>query len=104
MARKFLTPLALPTLTEPPGSAFLGTIYFDVNTNLIKVYNGTGWIAVGGVSADDAILDHTHNYDGGIDFVSYGTLVDSSKFLADGGGASTTFFNVTFDGGDASDS
>lgn len=103
MARKFLTPVTLPALSQEPSSGIRGTIYFDINTNLIKVYNGAFWESVGGVSAANGILDHTHNYDGTIDLIKYRTLADANKFVADGGSASDSNIIETLDGGDAYD-
>lgn len=105
MARKFLTPVTLPTLATDPASPETGTMYYNTVNNVIKVYNGDAWMNVGGgVSAALGILDHTHDYEGNIFSVSYATMVEQNKFFADGGSATTETFSVTWDGGNASGS
>lgn len=104
MAKRFLTPVALPSLSSDPITTVTGAMYFNSVISKIKVYNGTGWESVGGVSADAGLLDHTHDYNGDIYTVQYGTLVSENKFSADGGSASVDSFAVTWDGGDASGS
>jgi hypothetical protein len=47
MARKFLTPLAPPSLPEDPESGTSGAIYYNTEFNVLKFYNGATWQAVG---------------------------------------------------------
>jgi hypothetical protein len=104
MAKRFLTPIALPSLSSDPFTTTAGALYFNSTDSTLKLYNGTAWVNVGGVSADEGLLDHTHDYDGRIYSVQYGTLVSENKFTADGGSSLTDSFAVTWDGGDASGS
>lgn len=47
MARKFLTPLAPPSLSTDPSSSIAGAIYYNTSDNVLKFYNGTAWQAIG---------------------------------------------------------
>ena len=63
MARRFLTHLdmsgnqilnasfeKLTTANEPTTGLFEGRIYYNTNLDLLKVYDGTQWIAVGAIT------------------------------------------------------
>ena len=43
---KFYNTLALPTLTSNPTNITSGSMYFNPNTNVLSVYNGTSWKTV----------------------------------------------------------
>ncbi len=47
MARKFLTPIATPTLSSDPATGVTGAIYYNTTSNVLKFYNGTTWQTVG---------------------------------------------------------
>ena len=47
MARKFLTPVAPPSLASDPASGVSGAIYYNTTSNVLKFYNGTTWTAIG---------------------------------------------------------
>ena len=48
MAKKFLTPVAPPSLASDPASGVAGAIYFNTTSNALKFYNGTSWELIGG--------------------------------------------------------
>lgn len=47
MAKKFLTPIAPPSLASDPASGVNGAIYYNTTSNVLKFYNGTTWTAIG---------------------------------------------------------
>lgn len=47
MSRKFLTPIAPPSLSSDPAQALAGAIYFNTSSNVLKFYNGTEWTEIG---------------------------------------------------------
>ena len=47
MAKKFLTPIAPPQLASDPASGVNGAFYYNTNSNVLKFYNGTAWVAIG---------------------------------------------------------
>lgn len=94
MARKFLTPLTPPSLSSDPASAIVGSIYYNTSSNLLKFYNGTAWVPL--TSSSNTVTEHTHDYDGNINYV--GTLQYSSTNLFDGGSPSSVF-ESSMDGG-----
>ena len=81
-----------------PSSPDQGDVYFDTSENVIKMYNGSIWSDVGGPKA---LLDHVHNYDGGVGYLNYGIFVNNSIATYDAGNASSTSFNDIIDGGNA---
>lgn len=44
MAKKFLTPLAAPSLSSAPSGAVQGWVYFDTTTQKFRVYTSSGWV------------------------------------------------------------
>jgi hypothetical protein len=87
LARKFLTPVQLPTGSASPASGVLGSLFYRSDLSQIVFYNGTEWVALStGTNADPV--------DGGSSF-GYLSVVD-------GGSASTTEFEAVLDGGNAS--
>lgn len=85
-------------LSEAPSSPVKGQVYFNTVENVIKMYNGTSWSDVGGPKA---LLNHIHNYDGTVGYVSIGEFVPDSVTAYDAGGAYSTTFNDILDGGGA---
>jgi hypothetical protein len=47
VARKYLTPIAPPTLSSDPATGVTGAIYYNTTSNVLKFYNGTTWTAIG---------------------------------------------------------
>jgi hypothetical protein len=47
VAKKYLTPIAPPSLASDPASGVTGAIYYNTTANVLKFYNGTTWTAVG---------------------------------------------------------
>ena len=47
MAKKFLTPVAPPSLASDPASGVAGAIYFNTTLNVLKFYNGSSWTEIG---------------------------------------------------------
>lgn len=47
MAKKYLTPIAPPSLASDPASGVNGAIYYNTTANVLKFYNGTAWTAIG---------------------------------------------------------
>lgn len=99
MAKRFLTPIQLVTLEEPPANPLIGQIYFNLNEQTIKAYNGTVWYDVAGPKA---ILEHMHGSDNQVSEVSYADYVDDDRVFADSSSSSATFIDDFLDGGNAS--
>jgi len=51
VAKKFLTPVAPPSLASDPASGVTGSIYYNTTANVLKFYNGTTWTAIGSGTA-----------------------------------------------------
>jgi hypothetical protein len=47
VAKKYLTPIAPPSLASDPASGVNGAIYYNTTANVLKFYNGTTWTAIG---------------------------------------------------------
>jgi len=47
VAKKYLTPIAPPSLASDPASGVNGAIYYNTTSNVLKFYNGTTWTAIG---------------------------------------------------------
>lgn len=47
MAKKYLTPIAPPSLASDPASGVNGAIYYNTTANVLKFYNGTAWTVIG---------------------------------------------------------
>jgi hypothetical protein len=99
MAKRFLTPIQLATLDAPPASPSVGQIYYNLNEQTIKAYNGVVWYDVAGPKE---ILEHTHGIDGIVDEVSYGDYVDEDRVIADSSNVNANFIEDYIDGGSAS--
>jgi hypothetical protein len=46
MARKFLTPIGAPSLSQDPSSGVIGSIYYNNDQGLLKFYDGTAWVQI----------------------------------------------------------
>jgi hypothetical protein len=46
MARKFLTPIAAPSLSQDPSTGVIGSIYYNNDDNLLKFYDGASWVEI----------------------------------------------------------
>lgn len=100
MAKRFLTPLQLATLDEPPANPVAGQIYFDTFHGVIKAFNGQLWYDVAGPRE---ILEHTHDSSSGlVDTVEYANYVDDFRIIADNALANSSFIEQIIDGGGAS--
>lgn len=96
---------SIQALNQAPASPARGDIYFDIQENTIKFYNGTIWHDVGGPKS---LLDHQHySEDGLVRHVDYGQYVSELNYVVsmDGGTASTVYAsapnNDIIDGGSA---
>ena len=105
MAKKYLTPIAPPSLASDPASGVNGAIYYNTTSNVLKFYNGTIWYDVAGPKE---LLDHQHYAgEGLVRHVDYGQYVDELNYIVsmDGGTASTSYAsapnNDIIDGGSA---
>lgn len=85
MARKFLTPIGLPTGTSNPQSAAKGELFYRSDLNAIFIFNGTDWAPQADATTITNIL------------VEYGLLV------GDAGAPESTAFTATISGGTPSD-
>jgi len=56
MAKRFLTPINLPSRTTDPATASDGDFYFNTSLNTIRVYYGSAWNAI---SSDSIIVSDT---------------------------------------------
>lgn len=100
MAKKFLTPIGLPSGTSNPASAEEGELFYRSDENSIYIYNGAQWVPQADTTAITNVL------------VEYGVLngdagnPESSSFTAtvSGGSPSDNTFVTTYEGGEPSSS
>ena len=96
MAKKFLTPIGLPSGTSNPASAEEGELFYRSDLNAIFIFDGTSW----NPQADSTTITNI--------LVEYGILVgdagspESSSFTAtvSGGGPADNTVTTTYEGGD----
>jgi hypothetical protein len=86
MARKFLVPLGLASLSSDPAGTSVGEVYFNSTTLQVRIYNGSAWIDLSGGAAQLKI-------DGGTPGAFYGGTP------AVEGGEPSSIFTVSYDGG-----
>jgi hypothetical protein len=101
MAKKFLTPIQ-PVVLDTDPSGFEGLLYYNSSTKTMRFHNGTDWSDVGAVTS---LIQHTHSANGDrlIDTIPYPFIYTADNLeVYDGGGASTTVFQETINGGSAS--
>ena len=46
MARKFLTPIAAPSLFQDPSTGIAGSIYYNNDQGLLKFFDGSAWVEI----------------------------------------------------------
>ena len=98
MAKKFLTPIGLPSGTSNPSSAEEGELFYRSDLNAIYIYTGTDWVPQADATTVTNIL------------VEYGLLAgdagspESASFTAtvSGGGPGDNTVTTTYEGGDPS--
>lgn len=81
MAKKFLTPIGLPSGTSNPSSATEGELFYRSDLNAIYIFNGTDWIP----QADSSTI--------------VGILTEFGLLGGDSGTPQTTSFTSTVSGG-----
>jgi hypothetical protein len=88
MGKKALVPINVLSSSVEPSGQYDGDVYFNSLSQSFFVYNGVSWLE---------FLPNTQpiTEDGGVVGSSYETTA------LDGGSASTTDFETTFDGGNA---
>lgn len=85
-------------LYDAPPSPEVGSVYFNISENTIKLYNGTEWYDVAGPKS---ILEHDHEINGLVSSVEYGNYVSEDKIFANAGTTSSTYQDNYIDGGGA---
>lgn len=100
MAKRFLTPINLPSRTTDPATASDGDLYFNTSLNIIKVYYGSAWNAI---SSESIIVSDTppasptegqlwYESDSGDLFIRYdNTWVQTGGGGGGGGGSSVLY-------------
>ena len=88
MSRKALVPINVLSSGVEPTGRYDGDVYFNSLSQSFFVYNGVSWIEF--LPNIQPVTE-----DGGVVGSSYDT------YTLDGGSASTTDFETTFDGGNA---
>lgn len=120
MARKYLTPIAPPSLASDPEGGTVGAIYFNTSLNLLKLYTGSTWITLASTAsaATANSVQIVNEYasspvNGTIAFntttnsfaIAYNNIWNEIAYRSeaqspiDGGGASTMSFDLILDGG-----
>lgn len=100
MAKKFLTPIGLPSGTSNPASAEEGELFYRSDENSIYIFTGAQWVP----QADATAVTNQ--------LVEFGLITgeggdpDSSAFTAtvSGGSPSDNTFVTTYEGGEPSSS
>jgi hypothetical protein len=85
MAKKFLTPVGLPSGTGNPGTGSEGELFYRSDLQAIFMFNGTEWLP-------QANADTVFNI-----------LADFGLIGGDSGSPQTSAFNSTISGGSPSD-
>ncbi len=98
MAKKFLTPVGLPSGTSNPATGSSGDLFFRTDLSQIVVYDGSAWVSAAGVDAE-AVVDILAEFGlvGGDSGAPATTTYISN---VDGGTPSTQTFTVDYSGGD----
>ncbi len=99
MAKRFLTPIQLATLDAPPVSPSVGQIYYNLQEQTIKAFNGVVWYDVAGPKS---MLEHIHGQDNQVEEVYYADYVDEDRVIADSSTSTANFIDDYIDGGSAS--
>jgi hypothetical protein len=100
MAKRFLTPINMPSRTTDPATASDGDLYFNTSLNVIKVYYDLAWNAI---SSESIIISDTppesstdgqlwYESDSGDLFIRYdGAWVQTGGGGGGGGGSSVLY-------------
>jgi hypothetical protein len=95
MAKKFLTPVGLPSGSVNPGVASEGELFYRSDLNAIFMFNGTDWAPQADASTVFNILA-----DFGLIGGDSGTpTTDAFSTTVSGGSPSEENFTVTYEGG-----
>lgn len=81
MAKKFLSPLNLVSLTEDPGSASEGDIYWNSSTNKVRVYFDGHWSDISPAAQESDITNlgiKSNNIEGAVSGIENTTTVDTA--------------------------
>ena len=106
MSKKFLTPIVPPSLEIDPETSTVGAMYYNVNQEALKFFNGEKWFTM--ASIDDLstkFVNHTHDEAGFVkDVYQYdgnGVIPPKSfdSWSTLDGGDPTSGFLQTIDGG-----
>jgi hypothetical protein len=100
---------AMPVGTSAPSQPIDGQLWFDSLTNRVNVYKDTTWMTL--ASIDDTLNLPQHIHDTAIDGTGFivttfregGSFNSPQGSSVDGGGADTSVFAITLDGGSAVD-
>jgi hypothetical protein len=65
VAKRFLSPISLASLSSDPSSQPVSTIYYNSISNAFKYYNGTAWLTLANTSQIPVA---------GTDYIAYSTL------------------------------
>jgi hypothetical protein len=84
MAKKFLTPINLPSGIENPSSATAGDLFYRTDLSAIVSYNGTTWVPLTPGTSQEDVLE---------------ILAEFGLVGGDSGDANTVFYVSTVDGG-----
>jgi hypothetical protein len=99
----------MPIGPTPPSSPSNGQLWFDTLTERVNVFFGDTWMTI--ATIDDTLILPEHIHDEAIDgtgfivttFVNGGSFNDPQGSPVDGGTATTTSWENTYDGGVAID-
>lgn len=78
MAKKFLSPLNLVNLTTDPVSAAEGDVYWNSNSNSLRIYSDGSWSNVGAGVDLTNIGIKTNNIEGAVSGIENTTAVDTA--------------------------
>lgn len=86
MAKKFLTPIGLPSGTSNPASAQEGELFYRSDLDTIYTYNGASWVAQRSLDINEALVE-------------LGLLEESGGTNSINGGTPSTDYSATLSGG-----
>jgi len=119
VAKKFLSPITLPSLSSDPSGGENGSLYFNSTSGTVKVYTNSGWIDLAG-STNSTGVDIVSSYQNlpSNGQLAYNTTADRMALaynniwrefaykadtdIVNGGDSSTTDFDLVLDGGGSS--
>lgn len=100
MAKKFLTPIGLPSGTANPGSGVAGDLFYRSDLGQIVVYDGAAWLPAAGEGVDtNGVVDLLVEF--GILGAGSGTP-ETTAYVSqvDGGTPETEVFTLNYSGGE----